>query len=114
MKRFYDGTDAEKLAVVDAAKGERFMEQARAWIDANPKAWAYIVEQACASAKMLRSFGMKALCEHVRWHMEVNEKQDGFKLNNNYTAAFTRILCEQHPEVTPYVKTRSAAVDLCA
>ncbi|HAM16043.1 MAG TPA: hypothetical protein DCP91_09355 [Eggerthellaceae bacterium] len=112
--RYYDGGDAEQMALFDASKGERFREQAESWIEANPKAWAYIVSQATLSASMGRSFGMKALCEHVRWHMEVSERQEGFKLNNNYTSAFTRILCEQHPEVAPYVKTRSAAVDLCA
>ena len=112
--RYYDGTDAESMAYADAEKGDRFMAKAKEWIEDNPRAWDYIVSQALLSAGMHRSFGMKALCEHVRWHIEVAEKQDGFKLNNNYTSAFTRILCEQHPEVEPYVKKRSAAVDLCA
>lgn len=95
-------------------KGERFMEEARAWIDDNPRAWDYIVSQALLSASMHRRFGMKALCEHVRWHFSVVRGHSEFKLNNNYTAPFTRLLIAQHPEVEPYIATRSSAVDICA
>lgn len=112
--QFYDGTDPETAAAVDSAKGERYMAEAREWIDANPEGWAYIVDQALLSASMHRRFGMKALCEHVRWHMSVNVGDADFKLNNNYTAAFTRILCDEHPEVAPYVKTRHSVMDLSA
>lgn len=114
MARHFDGTITIEQADEEAAKGERYREAAEQWIADNPKAWDYIVSQALASAAMHRRFGMKALCEHVRWHMEVENGDAEFKLNNNYTSAFTRILIEQHPEVAPYVKTRSAAVDLCA
>lgn len=111
--RYYDGTDAEVAAIADSAKGEKFLEEARAWIDDNPVGWDYIVKQALLSASMHRRFGMKALCEHVRWHMSVNVGDADFKLNNNYTAAFTRILCDEHPEVAPYVKTRHSVMDQC-
>lgn len=114
MNRFYDGSDAEEIAIADSSKGERYRAEAEAWIKENPDAWGYIVEQALASARMHRMFGMKALCEYIRWHMQVNKGKSEFKLNNNHTSAFTRILTEQHPEVEPYVRTRSAAVDLCA
>lgn len=110
----YDGTDAERIAREDCAKGERYMAEARTWIDANPRAWDYIVSQALRSASMHRRFGMKALCEHVRWHFSVVEGHSEFKLNNNYTAPFTRLLLSQHPEVGPYIATRTSAVDLCA
>ena len=114
MASFYDGTDAELMAYADAVKGERYMAQAREWIEANPKAWEYIVSQACLSASIHRRFGMKALCEHVRWHFSVIKGNSEFKLNNNYTAPFTRLLIEQHPEVEPYVCTRHSAADMCA
>ena len=110
--RHYDGTDAEAAASEDSAKGERFMEEAGAWIDANPAGWRYIVDQALLSASLHRRFGMKALCEHVRWHMTVNRGDADFKLNNNHTAAFTRILCDEHPEVEPYVKKRHSVMDV--
>lgn len=111
--QFYDGTDPEAMCAEDCAKGERYMDEAREWIDANPNGWGYIVEQALLSASLHRRFGMKALCEHVRWHMSVNVGDAEFKLNNNYTAAFTRLLVSEHPEVKPYVKTRHSVIDQC-
>ena len=112
--RYYDGSDPEIAASIDSAKGERYMNEAKAWIDDNPKGWAYIVDQALLSASLNRRFGMKALCVHVRWHMTVNQGDAEFRLNNNYTAAFTRLLIEQHPEVEPFVNTRHSVMDICA
>ena len=97
-----------------AYKAELHMAKAKEWIDRNPRAWNYITSQALKSAAIGRRFGMKALCEHVRWHMVVNEGDEEFKVCNTYTAYFARILIEEHPEVEPYIVTRRAAADLCA
>lgn len=101
-------TDDEAMAY--SAKGERFRDEADAWIKANPEAWDYMKRSAKASADMGRRFGVKSLCEHVRWHMAA-EGVTAFKLNNNHSAAFARRLIREVPECEPYVNTRSSAID---
>lgn len=94
-------------------RGRYYMAKAKAWIERNPKAWSYISQQAVNCAKNNKRFGMKELCEHVRWHMKINEGDEEFKLCNTYTAYFARILISEHPEVEPYITTKKAAADLC-
>ena len=101
-------TDEE--AVIYSAKGERFRDEADAWIEANPLAWDYMKHAAAMSASQHRRFGVKSLCEHVRWHMAA-EGVTSFKLNNNNSAAFARRLIREVPECEPYIKTRSSALD---
>lgn len=110
--RHYEGESAEQLATFEAAKGERFQEEADAWVEANPKAWEYMVEAARLCAVYGRRFGIGALCEHVRWQMMADGTTE-FKLNNNHRAPFARRLIKEVPECEPYITTRTSAVDLC-
>lgn len=94
------------------AKGDRFKEEADAWIDANPEAWEFMASQAVMSARNRRLFGIGALCEVVRWQMRNVQGNTGFKLNNNHRAYFARRLIKEHPEVEPYIRTRGSVCDL--
>jgi hypothetical protein len=69
-----------------------------------------MTEQALLSADRGRRFGMKALVEHVRWHMQVNGTTD-FAINNNHTSAFARRLIKEHPRVEPFIVTRRSVLD---
>lgn len=110
--RAYRGEDAGRAAAEDAAKGERFAAEADEWIEANPEAWAFMAEQARASAANRRRFGIGALCEVVRWQMR-NVRGDGdFRLNNNHRARFARRLIEEVPECGPYITTRHSVIDM--
>jgi len=100
----------EEIAMVSIAKGERFREEADAWIEANPRAWEYMKAQAEASSIAGRRFGIGSLCEHVRWHMFA-KGVTGFKLNNNHRARFARRLIEEVPECEPYITTRASVLD---
>lgn len=111
MSASVSGEQLEMELLEAESKAERFRREADEWIEANAEAWSYITEQATRSASMGRTFGMKALCEHVRWHMEVNRASADFKINNNWTSAFTRRLVEEHPEVGPFVRTRHSVHD---
>uniref|UniRef100_A0AAU2V704 Uncharacterized protein n=1 Tax=Streptomyces sp. NBC_00003 TaxID=2903608 RepID=A0AAU2V704_9ACTN len=42
--------------------------------------------------------GMKALFERLRWQMGIQTNGRPFKLNNNFTSRYTRLLCARHPE----------------
>lgn len=111
MRQAYMGEDAEQASFHDLAKGERFRDEADAWISANPVAWDYMVDAARISAANGRRFGIGALCEHVRWQMMADGTTD-FKLNNNHRAAFARKLIEEVPECEPYITTRTSVTDL--
>ena len=101
----------EEQMSVEIGKGERFKHDADKWIEANPEAWEFMKKSAQDSADSNRMFGVKSLCEHVRWHMYA-EGHDGFKLNNNYSAAFARRLIEEVPDCAQYLRTRSSVMDL--
>jgi len=61
-----------------------------------------------AVAKGRKNFGMKALWEVMRWTfwMEWKEGEEPFKLNNNYTSRYARMLMDKHPELRGFFKTR--------
>jgi len=101
----------EETMAAEVAKGDRFRHEADEWIAANPDAWAFMKQQAMTSAVYGRRFGVKSLCEHVRWHM-LAEGNTAFKLNNNHSAAFARRLKEEVPACAPYLQTRSSVIDL--
>ena len=42
-----------------------------------------------------RKYGIKSLFERLRWHLDFETKSDtDFKLNNNYTSRYARLLME--------------------
>lgn len=64
-------------------------------------------------AKQAKSSGMdkfsaKAVFERLRWHLyfETVDEQP-FKLNNSYTAYYSRKLMDEHPEFRGFFETRS-------
>lgn len=42
--------------------------------------------------------GMKALLERLRWESGIQTAGDAYRLNNNYTAHYARLLIERRPE----------------
>ena len=111
MTNPYRGEDAMTAMTEDQAKGERFRREADEWIEKNPESLVYMTEQALLSASIGRRFGMKALVEHVRWHLSTTRTDKEYKLNSNWPAAFARRLIEEHPEIAPYISTRHSVLD---
>lgn len=83
---------------------------AREWIAANEAAWEYMVHEARWAAFRGKHVGMKALAEHVRWHVVVRKGQP-YRLNNNLVSLLARVLVAEHPEVGPYVERRKSMYD---
>ena len=110
MTEPYKGTDPAEILTADQVKGERFRREADEWISANGEAWQYMVDSARLSATHHRRFGVKSLCEHVRWHMFAKGNTE-FKLNNNHSAAFARRLIRDVPECEPFLNTRHSVLD---
>lgn len=52
-------------------------------------------------------YGMKALFEVLRWS-RLMEKRPGeeFRLNNNYTAYYARLIMALHPDLSGFFETR--------
>lgn len=54
-----------------------------------------------------RRFGAKAIMERVRWYAEIETHGgDGFKVNNNFTSRYARMLIDEYPEFKGFFETR--------
>lgn len=51
--------------------------------------------------------GLKMLWEVLRWELGLRTRgDDGFRLNNNFTSRYARLLVERHPEWDGRIETR--------
>ena len=50
--------------------------------------------------------GAKMIWERLRWYTTVEARDDGFKLNNNYTAYYARKFMEDFPQHAGLFQTR--------
>ena len=65
-----------------------------------------------AKNKGFHNYGMKAIFEVVRWHMNVETKsRDGFKLSNEYTSRYARLLDREEPQLRGFFNMRSLRSD---
>lgn len=53
-----------------------------------------------------KSFGAKAIMERVRWETEI-ERDEEFKVNNDWTSIFVRIFDLRYPDFSDYFEKRS-------
>lgn len=54
-----------------------------------------------------RQYGMKAIFERIRWHINIETKDiDGFKLNNNYHSFYARKLIKDYPKYQGFFQLR--------
>jgi hypothetical protein len=51
-------------------------------------------------------YGIKAIVEVVRFHRALETTDPDFKLNNNYSSRYARILMDQEPELAGFFQTR--------
>jgi hypothetical protein len=55
-----------------------------------------------------KRYGIGAVFERVRWHLDVETTEDtGLKLNNNYRAYYARLLMLVRPELRHIFQTRA-------
>jgi len=55
-----------------------------------------------------KRYGIKSLFEVLRWHRALASTDDDFKLNNNYTSFYARVLMEQEPELAGFFNLRKS------
>ena len=105
----------------DRVRGPALVEEednklARAWArfrDENPKVYAIIRDRALEMLERHRKFGIKMLFEVARWQIRRDWDKDdqGFKLNNNYTAYCARDLIAEYPAMADLIETRETRSD---
>lgn len=59
-----------------------------------------------AKRRGFQNYTIKGIFERVRWHMNIETKGDVFKLNNNYTSRYVRMIEQNHPELAGFFRTR--------
>lgn len=75
---------------------------------ANPQVYDRVVQMArTAKARGRRKLGMKMIFEVIRWEtfLRTNDA-DGFKLNNNYTSFYARLVMDREPDLDGIFETR--------
>ncbi len=82
---------------------ERFEE----WSAARPEVEEKIVEYALrAKHAGLRTYGMKAIWERLRWHFKIDKGDHEFKLCNDYTSRYARRIMRDYPALEGFFELR--------
>ena len=91
---------------------DTMMENAKAWIAKNPKAWEIIENQARAAIRDRKRFSVKKALEVLRDNPIITWLDDSdFKISNSYASVFTRLLVQKMPELREFVTMRKSKVD---
>lgn len=72
----------------------------------NPAIFAAFKKFAFEARGRKKRFGAKAVMERVRWELEINTT-GSFKVNNDFTALYARLLIYQHPEFKNFFSLRT-------
>ena len=74
----------------------------------HPEVYSMLVRFARqAKRKGQKRFGIKALFERVRWWYYVERTAgDEFKLNNNFTSRYARLITTREPDLQGFFETR--------
>lgn len=93
----------------DATIAERF----EVFHDANPH--VYVVLVRLAREWMERTgrhkLGMKSLYERARWDLAIATNSPDFRLNNDFTPFYSRLLMAEHPDLADLFDLRSSEAD---
>lgn len=87
-------------------------ENAQRWIDENPRVMELFRRFAFEMANKHQRFGMKALCERVRWDVAVMANGGEFKINNSHVAYIARDLVRRYPGLTCFLSFRRTKYDM--
>lgn len=58
-----------------------------------------------------RKVGVKALVERLRWEAGIRTSGDDYRINNDFTAHYARLLIERRPEWADAIETRALRAD---
>lgn len=74
---------------------EKFIE----YHENNPHVFQLFLKYARELSKAnRRHYGVVAISERIRWHLNVETTGDEFKINNNYRSCYARLLVSKYPD----------------
>lgn len=60
----------------------------------------------------MKRYGAKSIVERIRWHIAIETNDPEYKLNNNYTSRYARLLEREYPEFEGFfIKRRIRTAD---
>ena len=98
----------------DFAKAQRQIElkaQCDEWIKDNPEAYARFVELALERVALGMPFAIASLTEVIRWDGAIRFKKKDFKISNSIRRYIALQMCQDHPEIEPFITTKAGEVD---
>ena len=80
----------------------------RAFHAEHPEVYAELVRRAViAKANGFKRYGIKALIEVVRWYFHFERPKNApFKINNNFTSRYARLIMEREVDLVGFFETR--------
>lgn len=82
-------------------------ERFECYVSEHPDVYELLVRLARAvKASGKTHYSMKAIFERARWHFQIEKGEDGFVLNNDYTAHFARLIEEREPDLKDFFEKR--------
>lgn len=87
---------------------DKITEKFKVFHDNNPHVYEELVSLARQVKDTGKSkYGIKALFEVVRFHYDIKTTGDYFKLNNNYTALYARMIMEKEQDLKDFFSLRT-------
>ena len=100
--------DLSPLVTPDLEPTATIVERFEAFHAANPHVAAGLEHLA---AEWLgaghRKVGVKALVERLRWEAGIRTSGDDYRINNDFTSHYARLLIERRPEWADAIETRA-------
>ena len=103
-----DATALEPINKPEYGEGETLEERFERFHAANPHIYKTLKEMALAlKVAGLKRYGIDALFGFLRFNHSIRTQGDGFKLNNDFKAFYSRMLMEEEEELTGFFEVRS-------
>lgn len=64
-----------------------------------------------AIRKGFKNYGAKGIVELIRWQTKGTVKEDGYKVNNNYTSLYARMFETEFPQHEGFFRKRTLKAD---
>lgn len=87
---------------------EQLAQAADQWISQNGDLFDVMNEKAVALAKNNQRFSFRLIVEETRWFCKSTNRIKPFKIKDGLATYIGMRICERHPEVRKFIRTRKA------